>query len=153
MTKEEKAKAMEMLGAAYDEQWEQLNHIEPRLREYIYDVATFETAHNAYEVLGAVKFMRLLRTYETDIETFRDVIYKYEGIWEKGDDGVWRHLEGGLRHPGTTGPTYYRLQPFQVFVLASMFLFKAWINTEAEAGTRELLPTEKIMDIRTDETL
>ena len=76
---------------------------------------------------------------------FRDVVYKYEGIWEQRD-GVWHHIEGGLKHPGTTGPQYYRLQPFQVFVLASMFLFKVWINTEAEAGTRELLPTEKVME-------
>ena len=41
---------------------------------------------------------------------------------------------------------YYRLQPFQVFVLASMFLLRVWINTEAEAGTRELLPTEQVRD-------
>ena len=87
----------------------------------------------------------MLRTYELDIETFRDVVYKYEGIWEC-KDGVWRHKEGGLKHPGTTGPMYYRLQPFQVFVLASMFLLKVWINTEAEAGSRELLPTEDIRD-------
>lgn len=147
MTQEEKAKAVDLLrenvGACSAAL---LMHIEPRLLDYIDGLIDEPQYHNAYEVLGAVKFMRLLRTYETDIETFRDVIYKYEGIWEKGDDGVWRHMEGGLRHPGTTGPTYYRLQGFQIFVLASMFLFKAWINTEAEAGTRELLPTEKIME-------
>ena len=143
MTKEQKTKAMAMLGEAYDQMWPELNSIEPRLRDYIYDVATFETAHNAYEVLGALKFMRLLRTYDTDIETFRDVIYKYEGRWEKTSDG-WHHMEGGLRHPGTTGPMHYRLQPFQVFVLASMFLLKAWINTEAEADSRQMLPTERV---------
>ena len=143
MTKEYKQKAMAMLGEAYDQMWPELNSIEPRLRDYIYDVATFETAHNAYEVLGAVKFLRLLKTYDVDIETFRDVIYKYEGRWEKTSDG-WHHMEGGLRHPGTTGPMHYRLQPFQVFVLASMFLLKAWINTEAEADSRQMLPTERV---------
>ena len=107
-------------------------------------MATFETAHNGYEVLGALKFLRLLRTYDTDIETFRDVIYKYEGRWEKTSDG-WHHMEGGLRHPGTTGPMHYRLQPFQVFVLASMFLLKAWINTESEIGSRGIGPTEQAM--------
>ena len=145
MTKEDKQKAMEMLAEAYDKQWPTLNSIEPRLREYIYDVATFETAHNGYEVLGAVKFLRLLRTYETDVETFRDVVWKYEGRWEKTADGLWQHIEGGLRHPGTTGPTYYRLQPFQVFVLASMFLLKAWINTESEIGSRGIGTTEQAM--------
>ena len=145
MTREDKQRAMAMLSEAYDQQWQTLNHIEPRLREYIYDVATFDAAHNAYEVLGAMKFLRLLRTYETDIDTFRDVVYKYEGIWQQ-TDGVWHHVEGGLRHPGTTGPMYYRLQPFQVFVLASMFLLRAWVNTEAKAGSRELLPTEQVRD-------
>ena len=144
MTKEQKTKAMAMLGEAYDQQWPELNSIEPRLRDYIYDVATFETAHNGYEVLGALKFLRLLRTCDTDIETFRDVIYKYEGRWEKTSDG-WHHMEGGLRHPGTTGPMHYRLQPFQVFVLASMFLLKAWINTESEIGSRGIGPTEQAM--------
>lgn len=144
MTQEDKQQAITMLAKQYDEQWPTLNHIEPRLREYIYDVSTFEQAHNAYEILGALKFLRMLNTYEQDIDTFRDVIYKYEGIWEQRD-GIWHHVEGGLKHPGTTGPTYYRLQPFQVFVLASMFLFRVWIDTETEAGTRALLPTEKIM--------
>ena len=143
MTKEDKLKAIEMLAEAYDKQWPTLNSIEPRLREYIYDVATFVTTHNGYEVLGAVKFMRLLRTYEMDIKTFRDVVWKYEGRWEKTADGLWQHIEGGLRHPGTTGPTYYRLQPFQVFVLASMFLLKVWINTESEIGSRGIGPTEQ----------
>ena len=145
MTKEEKQRAMNMLSEAYDQQWPVLNKIEPRLRDYIYDVATFEESHNAYEVLGALKFMRLLRTYEIDINTFRDVIYKYEGIWDHNFDG-WHHVEGGLKHPGTTGPQYYRLQPFQVFVLANMFMLRAWVNTETEAGSRELLPTEKVVD-------
>ena len=126
--------------------------IDPRLADYLNDLQNnsglldnMPDHHNAYEILSAVKFLRLLRTYETDIETFRDVVYKYEGVWEQRN-GVWHHIEGGLRHPGTTGPMYYRLQPFQVFVLASMFLFKVWINTEAEAGTRELLQTEKIVE-------
>jgi hypothetical protein len=134
-----------MLHQSFGWAEKQLQAIEPRLSAYIYNVSTDADSHNAYEVLGALKFMRLLRTYELDIETFRDVIYKYEGIWQQ-HDGVWHHVEGGLKHPGTTGPQHYRLQPFQVFVLASMFLFKVWINTEAEAGTRELLPTEKVME-------
>ena len=142
MTKEEKQTAIDMLSEAYDKQWTNFNSIEPRLRDYIYDVCTFDKSHNAYEILGALKFLRLLNTYEQDIETFRDVIYKYEGVWEQRD-GLWHHIEGGLKHPGTTGPTYYRLQPFQVFVLASMFLFKAWINTEATAASRMLLKSER----------
>jgi phage terminase large subunit-like protein len=145
MTKDKKLAAMAALSKAYDKQWSLVNYIEPRLRDYFYDVCTFDKAHNANEILGALKFLRLLNTYELDIDTFRDVIFKYEGIWEQRG-GIWQHIEGGLKHPGTTGPTYYRLQPFQVFVLASMFLLKVWVNTEAPAGSRELLPTEEERD-------
>ena len=144
MTKDDKKQAHGLLAARFDEQQLMVFRIEERLGLYLQGLIDEPDTHNAYEILGAVKFLRLLRTYEQDIGTFRDVVYKYEGIWEQRD-GLWHHVEGGLKHPGTTGPTYYRLQPFQVFVLASMFLFKGWINTEAEEGTRELLPTEKVM--------
>lgn len=134
-----------MLRNALDVQGQVLKDIEPRLYDYVSGLAEKPKHHNAYEILGGVKFMRLLRTYELDIEIFHDVIYKYEGVWQQDARGLWRHVDGGLKHPGIQGPQYYRLQPFQVFVLASMFLLKVWINTESEAGSRELLPSEKIM--------
>ena len=143
MTQEEKQQAHGLLAERFDEQQLSVFRIEERLGMYMQGLVNNPDHHNAYEILGALKFLRLLTTYEQDIKTFRDVIYKYEGVWEQRD-GIWHHVEGGLKHPGTTGPTYYRLQPFQVFVLASMFLLKAHINTEAEAGSRELLPTEYV---------
>ena len=142
MTKEEKDRAVILLHNNFCRQYDDVEQIEPRLADYFLDIQNQPQYHNAYEILGAVKFLRLLNTYETDIDTFRDVIYKYEGIWEQRD-GIWHHVDGGLKHPGTTGPRYYRLQPFQVFVLASMFLFKVWINTEAEVGSRGMLHTER----------
>ena len=144
MTQEEKLKAHALLSERLTEQHQQVTDIEPRLAAYLDDLTEHPEAHNGNELLGAIKFLRLLRSYETDIETFRDVVYKYEGIWQQTDGGLWRHIEGGLKHPGTTGPTYYRLQPFQVFVLAAMFCLKAWVNTENEAGSRELLSTERV---------
>ena len=143
MTKEEKVKAYDLLVSKTQEMGEMLQNIEERLFDYYEDIALNIEHHNAYEILGAMKFLRLLRTYEIDIETFQDVIFKYEGRWEQYYGGYWHHIEGGLKHPGTTGPQFYRLQPFQVFVLASMFLLKVWINTESEAGTRDMLPTER----------
>ena len=143
MTQQEKTQAAELLLKHMKEQVAVLETIEPRLAEYLRGLAIHPDDHNAYEILSGVKFLRLLRTYPTDLETFRDVIYKYEGTWEQ-KDGMWYHVEGGLKHPGTTGPTNYRLQPFQVFVLASMFLLKAWVNTEAKAGSRAMLKTEDV---------
>ena len=142
MTKEEKQQAHELLAERFGEKQLSVFRIEERLGLYMQGLVNEPEYHNAYEILGALKFLRLLNTYEQDIETFRDVVYKYEGIWEQRD-GLWHHIEGGLRHPGTTGPTFYRLQPFQVFVLASMFLLKAWINTEAEVGSRGMTNTER----------
>lgn len=144
MTQEEKLKAHALLLERLTEQHQQVTDIEPRLAAYLDDLTEHPEAHNGNELLGAIKFLRLLRTYEQDIETFRDVVYKYEGIWQQTPGGMWHHIEGGLKHPGTTGPTYYRLQPFQVFVLAAMFCLKAWVNTENEAGSREMLSTERI---------
>ena len=142
MTREDKNNAVKILRERFENQMGTLFMVEERLGQYVRGLIEEPDYHNAYEILGAVKFLRLLRTYETDIETFRDVIFKYEGIWEQRN-GIWHHVEGGLKHPGNTGPTYYRLQPFQVFVLASMFLLKVWINTEAEVGTRGMLHTER----------
>lgn len=152
MTLSDKKAALRLFGDYLEEQWDEVMAIEPRLGYYLRDLWYQDKYHNTYEILGAVKFLRLLRTYEKDIDTFHDVVYKYEGEWTECD-GEWEHVSGGLKHPGTTGPTYYRLQPFQVFVLASMFLIKAWIDTETKAGTRATLPTEivkdgKIFDLR-----
>ena len=145
MTKEEKLKALRMLPGQLTRQVAQVAEVEIRLYEYYEDLVQHPEFHNGNELLGALKLLRLLRTYVLDLDTLRDVIYKYEGTW-RDNGGIWEHLEGGVRHPGTTGPTYYRLQPFQVFVLVAMFGLKAWINTEAEAGSRALLPTEEVRD-------
>ncbi len=148
MSKEQKEIALSLLHLSFNEtEMMMVRNIEPRLSDYICGLIVHPEWHNAYEILGAVKFLRLLRTYELDIETFEDVMYKYEGTWERDDNGIWRHREGGLKHPGLTGPQYYRLQPFQVFVLACMFLLKCWVDTGNEAGSRELLESEEeLMD-------
>ena len=145
MTPNDKQQALDMLKRQFTEQGKQVAAIELRLFDYYADLCAAPHYHNGNELLGALKLLRLLRTYVLDLDTLRDVIYKYEGTW-RDNGGIWEHLEGGVRHPGTTGPTYYRLQPFQVFVLVAMFGLKAWINTEAEAGSRALLPTEEVRD-------
>jgi hypothetical protein len=95
MTQEEKQRAHGLLAERFDDQQLSVFRIEERLGLYYQDLTKEPDYHNAYEILGALKFLRLLNTYEQDIETFRDVIYKYEGIWEQRD-GIWHHVEGGL---------------------------------------------------------
>lgn len=145
MNKEQKNIVSDILLHRVREQKEQLETIEPRLLEYMIGLVIEPQFHNTYEQLCAVKFLRLLRTYEGDRDTLADVLYKYEGTWNK-DGGMWRHVIGGVRHPGNEGPTFYRLQPFQVFVLASIFYLRGWFDTHNEAGSRPLRETEEERD-------
>jgi len=131
-----------------------LARIDPRLLEYFEDVAQNVSVdtddendwHNIYEVLGAAKFLRMLDTYNFNTKKVQTVIRLREGEW-LGEGKTWVHIGGGLKCPGTSGARYYRWQPFQVFVLASVFGFMSWVNTENEAGTKaDLLPTEREKD-------
>ena len=94
-----------------------------------------------------VKFLRLLRTYDFNHKKVRQVIKLREGTWKKVD-GAWQHIEGGMRCPSTTGSQVFRWEPFQVFVLASIFGFYADIDTNLKEGERQLLPTEFVRDGR-----
>lgn len=146
MTQEDKQRATDLLRERITGHEEELQDIDNRLYDYIRGLADNPNVHNAYEILGAIRFLRLLDTYVKDVDTFRLIVYKYEGLWQQEyEGGPWHHVRDGIRQPGTSGATYYRLQPFQIFVLASMFLLRAWISTELPEGSRALLPTEKIV--------
>jgi len=144
--REKKAVALETLRRRYDEQRKQVEGIEARLAWYFEDICEHsdgdDDRHNYYEVLGAIRFLRLLRVYEFDQKKFERVLKMREGEWRK-KGSMWVHVSGGLTCPGTNGPTVYRWQPFQVFVLASVFGFYKWVNTRIPVGTREMLPTER----------
>lgn len=153
MTPEEKKqKAIDILRRRYDEQRQQVADIEPRLTDYFVDLCTHssvvhddpEDRHNLYEILDAIKFLRLLRTYEFNHKKVAQVIRLREGQWQQSPDGRWHHLGGGLRQPGTQGAEVFRWQPFQIFVLASVFGFQAWIDTQLYEGDRELRDTERL---------
>lgn len=151
--KETKQRAIALLRDRTPKQIERLSSIDSRLADYYEHLCSHSSAededpddlHNTYELLCALKFLRLLETYPFDDVLVRDILYKYEGEWKR-EGKLWKHVKGGVKHPGTMGDTYYRLQPFQVFILSSMFGPHAWINTNIEAGTRELLPTEEERD-------
>lgn len=150
----EKQAAIDTLRRRLEGKEQTLADIDERLLTYFEDVAKNVSAdpddendcHNIYEVLGAAKFLRMLDTYTFNKRKVQTVINLREGEWRK-DGNTWRHVSGGLKCPGTSGAQYYRWQPFQVFVLASVFGFMSWQNTENRAGTKaELLPTEREKD-------
>lgn len=145
MTREEKERAVEILRRRYAEQWGAVAVIEGRLVEYFDGLVSEPELHSGWELLCAVKFLRLLRTYEFDHQKVRRVIRLREGEWCQDSNGFWKHVKGGIAQPGTSGQKVYRWEPFQIFVLSSVFGFKAWFDTGlTTADKQELLPTEKV---------
>ena len=146
MTKSEKQRDIEKLTGMYLGQRNELLKIEGRLHEYFREMLDHPELHNGHEIRGAIKFLRLLDTYEFNKKKVLQVIRLREGLWELREDGQWVHKGGGIACPGTNGATVYRWEPFQVFVLASVFGFYTWFNTQNLATDRQLLPTEKVID-------
>lgn len=152
---EQKQAAIDLLKDRFDGKEKMLAEIDDRLLYYFADLCDNSSAdtddendhHNVYEILGAAKFLRMLDTYTFNRKKVQTIIRLREGEWERDRSGRWHHLSGGLKCPGTSGAQVYRWQPFQVFVLASVFGFYNWVNTKNEAGTKaELLPTEREKD-------
>ena len=152
---EKKQAAIDLLRKRYEEQRKQVAKIDERMTQYYEWILQHVSADpndendlvNYNEVLCAVKFLRLLRTYDFNHKKVRQVIKLREGTWKKVD-GAWQHIEGGMRCPSTTGSQVFRWEPFQVFVLASIFGFYADIDTNLKEGERQLLPTEFVRDGR-----
>lgn len=151
---QQKLAAIDLLKTRYEGKADTLNAIDPRLDEYFRDLIAHSNAdpdspddhHNVYELLGAAKFLRMLDTYNFNRRKVQTVIRLREGEWRR-EGRRWRHISGGLKCPGTSGAQVYRWQPFQVFVLASVFGFYTWVNTKVRAEDKaELLPTERERD-------
>lgn len=150
----QKLAAIDLLKTRYEGKADTLKDIDPRLDEYFRDLIVHSNAdpdspddhHNVYELLGAAKFLRMLDTYNFNTKKVQTVIRLREGEWRR-DGKRWRHVSGGLKCPGTSGAQVYRWQPFQVFVLASVYGFYSWVDTRVSADERaELLPTERVKD-------
>ena len=145
MTQDEKQIAYDILCCRYNETVrKQMEAIEPRLKDYFDGLCNDSAHHNGYELLCAVKFLRLFRTYDFNERKVRQVIRLREGEWQQDSRGRWQHISGGIQCPGTDTAHVYRWQPFQIFVLASVFGFYTWFDTEVRAIDKpELLPTER----------
>lgn len=147
-----KQEALRLLAWRYDtETRQQLASVDARLAEYFDDLLASgygweqdpNSRHNAYEIRCALRFLRLFRTYEFDARKVRQVIRLREGEWQRDTQGIWRHVRGGIKCPSNSGSQYYRWEPFQVFILASVYGFRCWVSTGDKEGSRDLSPTEK----------
>ena len=152
---EQKQAAIDLLKDRIDGKERMLAEIDDRLLYYFADLCANSSAdtddandqHNVYELLGAAKFLRMLDTYRFNLRKVQTVIRLREGEWRQDEQGRWQHVSGGLKCPGTSGAQVYRWQPFQVFVLASVFGFYDWVDTKVGARDKaELLPTERERD-------
>ena len=137
-----------------DDVRQRLREVDERLLGYIDGVARDVSVifgdesdrHSMWEVLCAAKFIRMFTTYHFNVKKVQFYIALREGPWERRGK-AWRYISGGLRLPSTSGAKVYRWQPFQVFVLACVFGFYAWVDTHVEAGTKdEMLDTEREKD-------
>ena len=145
MKREEKQQAHEMLLRRMDNRFiDHMTAIDHRLYDYFCSLADEPNMHNGYEILGGGKFIRLDNTYEFNERRVQQIIQLREGEWTQDERGRWHHVRGGIKCPGTDTAHVYRWQPFQVFVLASVFGFHTWFNTEVRAIDKpELLLTER----------
>ena len=137
-----------------DDVRQRLREVDERLLGYIDGVARDVSVifgdesdrHSMWEVLCAAKFIRMFTTYHFNTKKVQFYIALREGQWERKGK-AWRYISGGLRLPSTSGAKVYRWQNFQVFVLACVFGFYAWVDTHVEAGTKdEMLDTEREKD-------
>lgn len=149
---ENKAKAIEILRGRVEAQSAQLQMIDPRLFQYYDEMVQYsgveqgdpDDRHNLMEILGAIRLLRLLRTYQLDQARLSQAIYDGEGKWTTTDGKRYKHVSGGMKQPGRQGPVVYRWEPFQIYALTSIYGPVAWIDTELTADDRELLETERI---------
>jgi phage terminase large subunit-like protein len=141
MTQEDKQEAVKILSERIGKQRDAIVAIDTRLLEYFQHQADCPKLHNGREIEGSVRFLRFLETYEFNHKKVHQVIRLREGIWKNG-----KHISGGIPQPGTQSRQVYRWEGFQVYVLASVFGFQTWINTQTLATERQLLPSERIGD-------
>ena len=151
---QKKQEAIDLVAKRYRGMEQRTEDIDLRLRLYFEDLLEHSSAkeddagdwHGIYELLGAAKFLRMLDTYNFNTKKVQTVIRLREGEWVPVGK-TWKHLSGGLKCPGMGGGQVYRWENFQVFILASIYGFYTWINTQVESGTKsELLRTERERD-------
>lgn len=119
----------------------QLDRIDGRLTDYIADAISDQAAHaNIYELLGIRKVLRLMDSYDVDVERVRLAIRAIEGVWQNG-----KHIRGGLKFDTPRGNRHVRLMPYQVWCLFGIYGFTTEVDMERDYHKGdELLPSELV---------
>lgn len=106
-----------------------------RLRDYIRSVQADPDAHNLYEILAVIRFLRFMGRY-----TFRwDKVRRYVRLYES------------LKFSGPHGRQSYRLTPLQLFQFASILGFNTWMDMgPAAAGDNTITATRRVVGGRVE---
>lgn len=136
--KEKKERAAAKIVELLQWQVEEITEVDGRLFDYLFSLSREPEIHNVWEILGGVRFLRIFKTYPFNKDKVRRILRLYEGEWRDGE-----YVEGGLLFSGLRGRTHYQLTPIQVFMIAGVYGPHHWVNTEAKAGSRKMLPTER----------
>ena len=97
---------------------------------------------NVYELLGIRKILRLMLTYEVDVDYVHLILRAIEGVWEDG-----KHVRGGLSYDTPRGYKPVRLMPYQVWCVFGIYAFFTEVCMEREYyDGMELLPSEFVKD-------
>ena len=105
-----KLQAIRILRREVPVHGDRLRAVDARLYDYFAGLANNSSAvaddpndrHNLYELLGGIKFLRLLDTYDFDTRKVQKVIRLREGTWRQ-EGQRWVHVKGGLKQPGNNG--------------------------------------------------
>lgn len=101
-----KEEATRLLLAAPIKSW-RLAEVDPRIEEYVEEVARHPEGHNVFEQLAVLRFLRMCDRYGLDGGEVRRFFTLYEG----------------LSFPGKRGMQCYSLTPVQAFQFAAIYGF------------------------------
>ena len=124
-----------------------LAEIDVRLVDYIEDAISNEGSHaNLYELLGIRKVLRLMDSYEVNVERVQLSIRAIEGVWDRHG----RHVKGGLKFDTPRGNMHVRLMPYQVWCMFGIYGFTTHVDMMRHVDNLNLndnvnlLPTEYV---------
>lgn len=103
--KEKVVKQLPNILSKFNKEREYYDSIDVRLSDYISDNLSNPTCHNAYEILGVIRFLKLTDKYYFNTKNFKKFVRFYEL----------------LKFPSENGQMSFRLTPVQIFQFANIY--------------------------------